>query len=97
VIITTRGGPAWSARLRLAHIAIAILASNSTAQASDFGLQRALLEAGCLKAKIDTALKQGTMVVYRANCLGSSHKIIDVVCSGDRCSVSVAPEEWDQP
>ncbi|MGX1742430.1 hypothetical protein ACWIEX_12830 [Bosea sp. NPDC055353] len=97
MIITTQGGPARPARLRLAHIAIAILASISTAQASDVGLQRALLEAGCIEPKIETALKQETMVVYRANCLGSSHKIIDIVCSGDRCSVSAPPEERDRP
>ncbi|WP_306225207.1 hypothetical protein [Bosea beijingensis] len=57
----------------------------SAALASDGDLQRVLLEQGCIEPKIETILQQRGLVAYRANCLGSSHKTIVIVCSDGRC------------
>lgn len=57
------------------------------AEASDADLQRALLKAGCVKADIVQMPDQGAARIYRANCFGSSHKVVEVVCVDGRCMV----------
>lgn len=60
----------------------AILPGFQTAGAADGDLQHALLDGGCINPPIKTVLSAGKLVVYQANCLGSSHKVIDVVRAG---------------
>lgn len=84
-----RGGSRRSAPLRRAGVpALALLGGLSAAFASDGDLQRVLLERGCIKPRIETVLKQGSLVAYRANCLGTSHKVLDVVCTDHGCSAA---------
>lgn len=91
------GGPSRPARLRrVAAIAIAALPAASAALAADADLGRVLLEHGCVGPEITTLLKQGDLVVYRANCLGSSHRVIDITCSNRRCRRNLSGEEWDR-
>jgi len=70
---------------RAAPIILAALMAAPAALASDGDLQRVLLEQNCLEPRIETVLQQGRIVAYRANCLGSSHKTIVIVCSDRRC------------
>lgn len=58
------------------------------AWASDGDLQRALLEAGCVKAEIKPLPGKGSASIYEANCFGSSHKVVEVVCIDRRCVAS---------
>lgn len=83
------GGLPWRACPRLAAATLAgLVAANSAARASDADLQKTLLESGCVAPQIETVLQQRDLVAYRANCLGTSHKIITIVCSKGRCSPS---------
>ena len=77
--------------------ALRFLCGLSAAFASDGDLQRILLEHACVKPKIETVLKQASLDAYRVNCLGTSHKILDVVCDGHRCSASQRRDMTDQP
>lgn len=91
------GGPRRPARLRLlVAIAVAALPVAPAALAADGDLQRALLERGCVEAEVTAVLKQRDLVVYRANCLGSSHRIIDIVCGNGRCRHSLPGDEQDR-
>lgn len=65
--------------------ALIILGGLSAAIASDGDLQRVLLEHACVKPQIETVLRQASLVAYRVNCLGTSHKVIDVICVDHRC------------
>jgi hypothetical protein len=86
VTIPEGGGRARRACLACAaSVILAALIAAPMALASDGDLQRVLLEQGCIEPKIETILQQRGLVAYRANCLGSSHKAIVVVCSGGRC------------
>lgn len=70
------------------------------AEASDADLQRALLKAGCVKADIVQMPDQGAARVYRANCFGSSHRVVEAVCIEGRCVVSpsaVTRDDTDGP
>lgn len=92
------GGRPWHARLRLDVVILAgTIAVSSAALASDADLQKALLESGCAAPRIETLLQQGDLVAYRANCLGTSHKIITIVCSGGRCSSDTSIGNRDRP
>jgi hypothetical protein len=86
--VTIPEGGGCARRACLARAAPVILLTALTAApaalASDGDLQRVLLEQGCLEPKIETILQQGR-AAYRANCLGSSHKTIVIVCSDGRC------------
>lgn len=73
-----------------------IVLHGTGAQASDGNLQRALLEAGCVKAEIKPLPGKGGANIYQANCFGSSHKIIDVVCVDGRCTASHASHRRDE-
>jgi hypothetical protein len=80
----------------MAGIASALLVGLGTgAGASDGDLQRALLEAGCVKAEIKPLPRTGEASVYEANCFGSSHKVIEVVCVESRCSANGPSIDWD--
>lgn len=68
--------------------ALLFLGGLSAALASDGDLQRILLEHACVNPQVEIVLKQASLVAYRVNCLGTSHKILDVVCDGHRCSAS---------
>lgn len=63
--------------------------------ASDGNLQRALLDAGCARAEIKPLPRRGEASIYEANCFGSSHKVIEVICVKDRCSVSAPSTDRD--
>lgn len=83
------GGSRRSAPLRRGSAwALVFLGGLSAALASDGDLQRILLEHACIKPRVETVLKQASLVAYRVNCLGTVPKILDVVCSGQRCSAS---------
>lgn len=83
---TEGGGRARRACLvRAAPLILAALIAAPAALASDGDLQRILLEQSCLEPRIETILQQGRVVAYRANCLGSSHKTIVIVCTEGRC------------
>ncbi len=68
--------------------ALVLLSCVSAAFASDGDLQRVLLERGCVTPEIETVLKQGSLVAYRANCIGTSPKVIDIVCTEHGCSAA---------
>ena len=68
--------------------ALVLFGGLSAALASDGDLQRTLLEQACVKPKVEIVLKRASLVAYRVACLGTSHKILDVVCDGHRCSAS---------
>jgi hypothetical protein len=81
----------------MAMIASGLLIGLRTgAWASDGDLQRALLEAGCVKADIKPLPSRGEASIYQANCFGSSHKVIDVVCVAGRCTVSNSSRRRDE-
>ncbi len=81
-----RGGDARPVRLvRALPVILGALTANPAALAADGDLQRVLLEQGCLEPRIETILQQRGLVAYRANCLGSSHKTIVIVCTNGRC------------
>jgi hypothetical protein len=61
---------------------------SSVAFASDGDLQRVLIERACVNPRIETVLKQGSLTAYRANCLGTTHKVIDIVCTDHGCSAA---------
>jgi hypothetical protein len=87
-------GPRRSILLRRGSApALILLGGLSAAFASDGDLQRVLLEQGCVKPRIETVLKQGSLTAYRANCLGTSHKVIDIVCTDHGCSATPAPNQ----
>lgn len=89
MIFHRRDGSRRSAPLRRGSApAFILLGGLSAAFASDGDLQRILLEHGCVKPLIETVLRQGSIIAYRANCLGTAHKILDVACDGHRCSAS---------
>lgn len=84
-----RDGSRWSVPLRRGSApALVLLGGLSAAFASDGDLQRILLERGCVKPRIETVLRQGTLVAYRVNCLGTSHRVIEIVCTDHRCSAT---------
>ncbi|KRE12538.1 hypothetical protein ASE66_18600 [Bosea sp. Root483D1] len=89
MIFHRRDGSRRSVPLRRGSApAFILLGGLSAAFASDGDLQRILLEHGCVKPRIETVLRQGPLVAYRANCLGTSHKMIDIVCTDHRCSAT---------
>ena len=53
--------------------------------ADDGDLQRALLEAACVNAKVTRLPGVGKSELYEANCLGTTHKRIKIVCTAARC------------
>ncbi|AZO79147.1 hypothetical protein B5U98_01195 [Bosea sp. Tri-39] len=73
------------------------LGSFSAAFASDGDLQRILLGHACVKPRVETVLKQASLVAYRVNCLGTAHKVLDVLCDGHRCSASQRRDRADSP
>ncbi len=87
--------PAASGRDRLCvALAALVISAPSTGAASDGDLQRALLESGCANAKVTRLPDQGKIVIYRANCLGTEHKVIELVCIAGRCTASgPSPED----
>ncbi len=54
-------------------------------RADDGDLQRALLEAACANAKVTRLPSVGKTELYEANCLGTTHKRIKIVCISGRC------------
>lgn len=96
--LPAESGRPWRARLHLdaAILAGAVVAS-PVALASDADLQKALLDSGCAAPRIETVLQQRDLVAYRANCLGTSHKIVTIVCSKGRCSPSPSSGDRDRP
>lgn len=89
MILHHRGGSRRSAPLRRSGApALVFLGGLSAAFASDGDLQRVLLDHGCVKPRIETVLRQGSIIAYRANCLGTSHKVIDIVCTEHGCSAA---------
>lgn len=86
--MTTRaqGGRFQRARLcRCAAILTGVVMASSTASASDADLQKALLGSGCAAPRIETVLQQRDLVAYRANCTGTPHRIITIVCAKGQC------------
>jgi len=81
---------------RVVPIILGALAIGSAALASDGDLQRLLLENGCIEPRIEIAMQQRDLVAYRANCLGTSHKTIVIVCRGGRCSPSPPINDRDR-
>ncbi len=67
--------------------------TSSAALASDADLQRTLLDNGCIEPQIETVLQQRDLIAYRANCLGTSHKTLVIVCSRGRCSPSPSTKD----
>lgn len=95
--IPGRDGRVRRARLvRATPVILGALAAGTAAQASDGDLQRVLLEQSCLEPRIETILQQRGLVAYRANCLGSSHKTIVIVCNDGRCRSGALVRERDR-
>ncbi len=66
-------------------LAILIVLFPTLSRADDGDLQRALLEAACANAKITRLPAVGKTELYEANCLGTTHKRIKIVCISGRC------------
>lgn len=82
-----RGRRPRHARLSLdATILAGLVMASSAAWAADADLQKALLDSGCAAPRIETVLQQRDLIAYRATCLGTSHKVITIVCSRGRCT-----------
>jgi hypothetical protein len=78
-------------------ISPALIASFVTgAIASDADLQRALLASRCVNAAIKPLPREGEASIYEANCFGSSHKVIKVICIEGRCIVSHSSHRPDE-
>ncbi len=95
--ISKEGGRLRLARFRLKAVLVGAVAASSVASASDADLQRALLDSACAAPRIETLMQQGDLVAYRSNCLGTSHKIITIVCGKGRCSPSPSMGNRDRP
>jgi len=78
-----------------AALAALVISAPSPGAASDGDLQRALLESGCANAKVTRLPDQGKIVIYRANCLSTEHKVIELVCIAGRCTAS-SPSSEDE-
>ncbi len=76
----------WNAAALAASFAFLMMANGS--RASDGDLQRALLEASCVKADIKQLSREGPVVVYEANCFNSAHQLLKILCVKGRCSVA---------
>jgi hypothetical protein len=77
-------------------VGFGLLMAPSSGHAKDGDLQRALLAEGCVQPHIKQIAHQGSVSVYEANCLGSSHKVLGVICVDGRCLVSQPPNEPDE-
>ena len=82
--------------LSLALSPIVLVATSQAGHAADGDLQRALLTVGCINGDITNTLNKDGLVIYKANCFGTAHKVIKVVCADKRCSVSGASTERDE-
>ena len=83
-----------AALLMLFHL---LLGSIGPVQASDSGLQRALLGAKCGSPRVERLLQRGDVVLYEVNCFGTSHRILTVTCLREACSVErLRPNEDGQ-
>jgi hypothetical protein len=92
-----RGGRSRLTCLRRAFlIAAGTIAASFAASAADADLQRALLDSGCIEPRIETVLQQRDLVAYRANCLGTAHKTLIIVCSRGRCDPASSPRDRDR-
>ncbi|CAD5292131.1 conserved exported hypothetical protein [Bosea sp. 62] len=70
----------------ITYLSLTMAAVTSIAARADDGdLQRALIEASCVNAKITSLAPVGKTQVYEANCFDSSHKRIRIVCLTGRC------------
>ena len=72
-------------------------ATSIAARADDGDLQRALLGAACANAKVIRLPAVGKTEIYEANCLGTSHKRIKIVCIAGRCVADRPNAEQDDP
>lgn len=70
-----------------------VISTPSPGVASDGDLQRALLESGCANATVTRLPDQGKIVIYRANCLSTEHKVIELICIAGRCTASTPSSE----
>lgn len=78
-------------------LAILIFLFPTLSRADDGDLQRALLEAACANAKVTRLPSVGKTELYEANCLGTTHKRIKIVCISGRCIADrpgLPPEKW---
>lgn len=76
-------------------LAILISFSPAVSRADDGDLQRALLEAACANAKVTRLPAVGRSELYEANCFGTSHKRIQIVCIAGRCVADRPPAGHD--
>lgn len=65
--------------------------------ADDGDLQRALLEAACVNAKVTRLPGVGKSELYEANCMGTTHKRIKIVCTAGRCVTDHPHAGRDEP
>lgn len=49
-----------------------------------------------MNAAIKALPREGEASIYEANCFGSSHKVIKVVCTEGRCIVSHSSHRLDE-
>nr|WP_156134480.1 hypothetical protein [Methylobacterium sp. ZNC0032] len=92
------GGRLRRVRFQRAVAILAIMMTpGSAALASDADLQRALLDSRCAAPRIETMPERHGFVAYRANCLGTSHKVITIVCGKGRCSPSPSSDDRGRP
>lgn len=79
-------------------ILIIILSLAPTISLADDGdLQRALLEVACVNAKITRLPGVGKSELYEANCLGTTHKRIKIICTAGRCIADHPHVGRDEP
>lgn len=76
---------------------ILLCLASTVSRADDGDLQRALLEAACVNAKVTRLPGVGKSELYEANCLGTTHKRIKIVCNAGRCVADHPHAGRDEP
>ncbi len=84
-------------RVTISSILAVLIVHLGPAQSSDGDLQRALLEANCVAAKLAPQPQLGKTKVYEANCFGSSHRKLKIVCTDGRCVADRPRAGQDDP
>ena len=77
-------------------IAASVAGAITPAAARDAPLQRALSQAACAGSRLERLSDEGSTSIYRANCTGSSHRVLIVVCTRETCRAALEREQIDE-
>jgi hypothetical protein len=66
--------------------------SAAPAHAEDGNLQSFLIRNACLSLVLKETWSSANARIYEANCFASSHRILTVVCTQERCRLNKSPQ-----